>query len=181
MLPVLWATVVPGAVPAGMASLNFWRFSTSIISPSDAALTALPVASFSNRISSPRAVVSLLSPFSKALLSSTPRSTFMPSAPSRFTVAFTFSTPTRSIRRFAAKLLLTVIIASFNARRLIVFPAFAYTTLSESSPSLSLYGLPSTMLRNSLRIVSGSSSVSIPASAWRNSSIITGTFMVLAA
>ena len=39
--------------------------------------------------------------------------------------------------RLAAKLLLTVIIASQSCRRVIVLPTAAYTSLSESSPSLS--------------------------------------------
>ncbi len=38
----------------------------------------------------------------------------MPSAPSRVTVLRMFSTPSFSSRRFAAKLLLTVIIASLS-------------------------------------------------------------------
>ena len=46
---------------------------------------------------------------------------------------------------------------------------------------LSVYGLPSTMLANSFFTGSGSSSFTRPARAWRKSSIITGTFMVLAA
>jgi hypothetical protein len=54
-------------------------------------------------------------------------------------------------------------------------------TLSESAPALSAYGLPSTMLRNSLRMGSVSVSDSVPAAACRYSSIITGTFIVLAA
>ena len=48
--------------------------------------------------------------------------------------------------RFAAKLLLTVIIASQRSRYDILPPACRYTSASESSPISSVYGLPSTML-----------------------------------
>jgi hypothetical protein len=46
----------------------------------------------------------------------------MPVAPRRATVARMFSTPSRSIRRLAARLLLTVIMASQSSRSVIVWP-----------------------------------------------------------
>ena len=125
MVPVLCAVGVPGGRPAGMPSLNFWRFRISSISLSAAALTAFSCPIFSNRTRSARAVVALFNPLSNALESSTPRSTFIPSAPSFVTVARMFSTPSFSISRFAAKLLLTVIISSFNRRSVIGLPMLA--------------------------------------------------------
>src|SRR6267378_1560291 len=80
--PVLCATAMPGGRPAGIRSLNVWRFRIAIISPLDALSTARPCARASISASSARAVVVLLSPFSNALLSSTPRSTCIPVAPS---------------------------------------------------------------------------------------------------
>ena len=65
---------------------------------------------------SARAVVVLLRPFWKALPSSTPRRRSMPSAPSACTRLRMLATPSFSMRRFAARLLLTVIIASQRRR-----------------------------------------------------------------
>ena len=49
----------------------------------------------------------------------------MPSAPSVVTVRRMFSTPSLSMSRFAAKLLLTVIIASHSCRSVSVLPTAA--------------------------------------------------------
>ena len=49
----------------------------------------------------------------------------MPSAPSLVTVARIFSTPSFSMSRFAAKLLLTVIIASSSCSSVSVLPTAA--------------------------------------------------------
>ena len=122
MLPVLCATSTPSGTPEGIASWNFCRFRIATISASALRLTASPFASFSISTASAAAVVVLFSPLSKAFWSSTPRSTTMPLAPSRSTVVRTFAAPTRSISRFAAKLLLTVIITSHNWRSVIVLP-----------------------------------------------------------
>ena len=88
---------------------------------------------------------------------------------------------TRSISRLVATLLLSVIISRASSRIVIRSPSRRYRVVSESSSTLSANGLPLTMLRNSVFTAIRSSSESVFASAWRNTSIRTGTFIVLAA
>ena len=122
MLPVLWATGVPGGRPAGIASLKRCRFRISIICRLASASTASSRAIRSISTISARAVVELFRPLAKALLSSTPRRTIIPPAPIPSTVRWTFGAPSRWISRLVAKFELTVIIGSHSSRSVIVCP-----------------------------------------------------------
>src|ERR1700730_8986137 len=130
---------------------------------------------------SPRAVVVLFRPCSNALPSSTPRKTFMPSARKECPVARICSTPRLSLKRFVARLLLTVIMSSQSCATVRVCPPALYKSVSESSLGSSLSIEPSTTLRNPFFTPSASSSFSFPCRRWWKSSIKTGTFIVLAA
>ena len=84
-----------------------------------------------------------------ALLSSTPRKTFMPSARKECTVPRILSTPSFSIKRFVARLLLTVIMSSQSCATVRVCPSALYKPVDRSGleggpgrPVLSQIGRP---------------------------------------
>ena len=116
MLPVLWATAMPLGSPAGIASLNFWRSGSRPSRRRPVRSTACPVAIFCSSTASAarrrRVVQSLVE-----------RLLILDAAQHEHAVGaepvdrrLMFSAPNRSISRFAAKLLLTVIIASHSCR-----------------------------------------------------------------
>ena len=183
MLPVLCATAVPAGSPAGIASLNFCRLRISIISAS---------AARSHRLARSRAVEAASAGRARSSCCSVPCRT--PSglprraAPAcrrrraRVTVARMFSTPSFSMSRFAAKLLLTVIIASQSCReRHRLADRRVNVRVRVVSFAQRVTGCRRRCCGTRCGSGSGSSSESSPAAACRNSSIITGTFIVLAA
>jgi hypothetical protein len=105
-----------------MAALSFCRSRISTMSRLASRLTAWPRAILSSSTIRARALVVFTSPAWNALPSSTPRRTFIPSAPWRWTWRRTLSTPSFWMSRFVARLLLVVIIASQSWRRLKVPP-----------------------------------------------------------
>jgi hypothetical protein len=157
--------------------LKRWRPSTPSIARQDESLAARPSAIAPSTRPRSRAVVVLLRPASYALPSSTPRSTWIESAPSAWAVALARSGPTRAIRMLVARLLDTVIISSQLAHR-----GPAADPALTSSLNRRRSGRGGSTSDAKVRVTgSESSSDSSPASRSRNTCTITGTFIVLAA
>ena len=98
MLPVLWATRVPGGRPAGISSLNSWRLRTvSIASQSALRCRGPSLESLEEHAEVDAATSCCSCPSRNALPSSTPRSTRMSARASAWAVESACVAPTSSI------------------------------------------------------------------------------------
>src|SRR5215207_6178871 len=102
-------------------------------------------------------------------------------APRARSVAVTRAGSARAMTALVARLLDRTIMRSNSSRSGTRSPTRAYRVLSESSAGLTLNGEPSAIDANALTRSTGWSIRMPPRSDWRRSSIITGTFIVLAA
>ena len=183
MVPVLCATGVPAGSPAGIAVVELLplqdRDHLRVRLRADGLARARASAAARER----RAPSSCCS--GPCRTPSDPRrraAPSMPSAPSRVTVLRMFSTPSRSISRFAAKLLLTVIIASHScAQRHRLADGLVDLRVGIVADAQLVDAAVDDAVELVLDRRAARRASSCPASAWRNSSIITGTFIVLAA
>ena len=126
MLPVLCATGVPGGSPAGIASLNFCRFRIATISASDdRRRPPCRAAMLLEQHQQPARRRRVVQPLVERLLILDAAQHLHAVGAERVTVRRMLSTPSFSISRFAAKLLLTVIIGSQSCRSVIVLPTAA--------------------------------------------------------